>query len=216
MRCMRTRLALLTIGLALLIPAIANASLSGEQHLGQNLIAQLHNGTKTCRDLSVNDRDHIGEYLMFRALGSTALHRAMNDRMIAMLGEHGETRMHQLLGARYAGCNTNRTTGGYGRTMGGGAMMGGYYNTSDGLAAMMNTSNWNWTTGGTWQHMSHRVWQRLQHRLLGTNINPNGHDGWSMTAIMATILGGLVLVALAIAALIRRPFRWPPTAPPSP
>ncbi len=43
---------------------------------------------------------------MFRALGSTGLHQAMNDRMITMLGEQGESRMHQLLGARYAGCST--------------------------------------------------------------------------------------------------------------
>ncbi len=92
MRVIRTRLALITIGLALLIPAVAQASLAGEQQQGQNLIAQLHAGTKTCRDLSANDLDHIGEYVMFRALGSTTLHQAMNNRMIAMLGEQGESR----------------------------------------------------------------------------------------------------------------------------
>jgi len=37
----RTRLALITIGLALLIPAGAEASLADEQQQGQNLIAQL-------------------------------------------------------------------------------------------------------------------------------------------------------------------------------
>ena len=104
---MRIRLALITIGLTLLLPATASASLAGEQQQGQNLIAQLQAGTKTCRDLSAGDLDHIGEYLMFRALGSTSLHQAMNDRMIAMLGEQGESRMHQLLGARYAGCRTS-------------------------------------------------------------------------------------------------------------
>jgi hypothetical protein len=76
--------------------AAASASLAGEQQQGQNLIAQLQTGTKTCRNLTADDLDHIGEYLMFRALGSTSLHRAMNDRMIAMLGEQGESRMHQI------------------------------------------------------------------------------------------------------------------------
>jgi hypothetical protein len=97
---MRTRLALITIGLALLIPAVAQASLADEQRQGQNLIAQLQSGAKTCRDLSADDLDHIGEYAMFRALESISLHQTMNDRMTAMLGEQGESRMHQLLGAR--------------------------------------------------------------------------------------------------------------------
>ena len=82
-----------------------------------------------CRNLTAHDLDHIGEYLMFKALGSTSLHQAMNDRMVAMLGERGESRMHQLLGARYAGCTTT-STGGYGGMMGAGGMMGGYYNTN--------------------------------------------------------------------------------------
>ena len=34
----------------------------------------------------------------------------MNARMITMLGEQGESRMHQLLGARYAGCSTSTST----------------------------------------------------------------------------------------------------------
>ena len=101
---------LITIALPLLIPAAASASLADEQTQGQNLIAQLQAGTKTCSALSAGDLDHIGEYVMFRALGSTILHQAIDDGMRAMLDEQGETRMHQLLGARYAGCST-RTTG---------------------------------------------------------------------------------------------------------
>jgi hypothetical protein len=145
----RTRLALIAIGLALLLPAAASASLAGEQRQGQDLIAQLQNGTKTCRALSADDLDHIGEYLMFRALGSTTLHQAMNDRMAAMLGEQGESRMHQLLGARYAGCTTTGSAaGGYG-----GGMMGGYYN-HGGFGAMMSSGNWSWMMSGAWQHMT--------------------------------------------------------------
>lgn len=211
---MRTPIALITIGLALLIPAAASASLSGEQRQGQNLIAQIQAGARTCRGLSANDLDHIGEYLMFRALGSTSLHQAMNDRMIAMLGEQGESRMHQLLGARYAGCSTSSSgSSGYRSMMGGGAMMGGYSN-HGGLGATMSSANWSWMMNSTWQHMTRQDWRRLQHQLLGANSNTPNH-GWSMAALMAAILGGILLVTLAIVAVIRRQLRRPPVASPS-
>jgi hypothetical protein len=213
-RVMRTRLALITIGFAFLIPAIAQASLAGEQQQGQNLIGQLQSSTKTCGELSAKDLDHIGEYVMFRALGSTTLHQAMNNRMIAMLGEQGETRMHQALGARYAVCTTTGSAaGGYGGMVGGGGMLGGYCNANGGFGAMMSSGDWSWMMGGAWQNMTRHDWQRLQHRLLGTNTT--SHHGWSMGAMMAAVLAGLVLVSLAIVGVIRRPFRRPPAASPS-
>jgi hypothetical protein len=213
---MRTRLALVTVGLALLLPAAANASLAGEQRQGQSLIAQLQAGATTCRDLSADDLDHIGEYVMFRALGSTSLHQAMNDRMTAVLGEQGESRMHQLLGARYAGCSTSTTAaGGYGGMMGGGGMMRGYSN-HGAFGAMMSSGNWSWMMGGAWQKMTRQDWRRLEHHLLGTPLNTTSHRGWSMVAMMAAVLGGLLLVSVAIVAVIRHPFRRPPAAAPSP
>ena len=213
---MRTRLVLTTIALVLLIPAAASASLARERRQGQNLIAQLQAGTTTCSALSADDLDHIGEYVMFRALGSTTLHQAMNDRMRAMLGEQGETRMHQLLGARYAGCST-RTGGiaGGAGMMGGSGMMGGYYS-NGGISAMMRASDWNWMMGGAWQHMTRKDWQRRQQQLLGPVAGTNMHNGWSAIAIIAVCLGAVILVALAILATIRRPFRRPPTAAPTP
>ena len=208
---MRTRLAIITIGVALLIPAVARASLAAEQRQGQNLIAQLQSGDKTCPDLSAGDLDHIGEYVMFRALGSTARHQSMNDRMIAMLGEQGESRMHQLLGARYAGCSTTSASGGYGGMMGDGGMMSGYYN-HGGLGAVMSSGNWSWMMGGTWRHMNRHDWQRLQRQLLGATTTTTARHGWSTAATMAATVGGILLVALAIAALIRRQVRRPPAA----
>jgi hypothetical protein len=211
---MRLRLGFTTIALVLLIPAAASASLADEQTQGQGLIGQLQAGTKTCSALSAAGLDHIGEYVMFRALGSTSLHQAMNDRMIAMLGEQGESRMHQLLGARYAGCSTSSSaSGGYGGMIGGSGMMGGYYS-NGGFGAMMSSGNWSWMMGGAWQNMTRQDWQRLQHQLLGTSTSR--HHGWSMAVMMAAALGGLVLVSLGMVAVIRRPFRRPPTAAPSP
>jgi hypothetical protein len=213
---MRTRLALITVAVVLLIPAAAFASLADEQRQGQNLIAQLNAGTTTCRALSAGDRDHIGEYVMFRALGSTTLHQAMNDRMRLMLGEQGETRMHQLLGARYAGCSTQTggIAGGAGM-MGGSGMMGGYA-ANGGIGAMMRSGDWSWMMGGAWQHMTRQDWQRRQQQLLGPGAGTMMNNSSSAIAIISACLGGIILVALAILAIIRRPFRRPPTPAPTP
>lgn len=100
----------------LAIPATSQASLADEQRQGQQLITQLQAGAKTCGDLSADDLDHVGEYVMYSTVGSTGLHQAMNDRMTAMMGEPDESRMHQLLGQRYTGVSRTgpapRATGG--------------------------------------------------------------------------------------------------------
>ena len=120
------RAVLVSIALLALAPSAALASLADDQRQGQALAAQLQSGAKTCNDLSNQDLDHIGEYVMGRALGSTSTHQAMNDRMSLMMGDQAEGRMHQLMGARFAGCATHASgSGGYGPMMGGG-MMGGY------------------------------------------------------------------------------------------
>lgn len=212
---MRLRLSLLTLGLFLLIPAAASASLAGEQTQGQSLIGQLHAGTKTCSALSAGDLDHIAEYVMFQALGSTTLHQAMNDRMRVMLGEQGESRMHQLLGARYAGCSTHTSgiAGGAGM-MGSSGMMGGYA-AHGGISAMMSSGGWSWMMGDAWQHMTRQDWQRRESQLLGSGTGAMMNNGLSAIAIIAACLGAVILVALAILAIIRRPSRRPPTAAPT-
>jgi hypothetical protein len=215
---MRTRLSLLTVALVLLIPAAASATLAGEQIQGQNLIGQLHARTKTCSAVSAGDLDHIGEYVMVRALGSTILHQAMNDRMRAMLGEQGETRMHQLLGARYVGCTTraSRIAGGAGMmgssgSIGSSGMMGGYA-ANGGVSTMMSSGDWSWMMGGSWQHMTRQDWRHRQRQLLGPGAGTMMNNSSSAIAIIAACLGAVILVALAILAIIRRPFRRPPTA----
>jgi hypothetical protein len=206
---MRIRLAVLAICGLLVVPATARASLADEQRHGQELITQLQAGTKTCSDLSADDFDHIGEYAMYRALGSTRRHEAMNNRMTLMMGEQGESRMHQLLGRRYAGCSAS-AVGAYGTTMGPGMMGGGYYGTG-GWAAMMGSGDWSWMMGGAWQNMTRQDWQRLQQRLLGTNASSiRGDGGWSAVAIIATILGALALLGLAVFVVLRRPSRQAP------
>lgn len=208
---MRIRLTLLAVSLLLLIPAAAHASLADEQRQGQDLIAQLHAGTKTCRDLSADDFDHVGEYVMGRAVGSTAAHAAFNQRMRAVMGDQAEGRRHQLIGARYVNCAVPGAAGyGYGGMMGPGMMGGNYGN--GGWGSMMNSSDWNWMMGGAWQSMNRQDWQRLQQQLLGTNSS-NGHNGASGWMIATIGLAALLLGAAITLLIIRgRPFRRPPAA----
>jgi hypothetical protein len=132
--------------------------------------------------------------------------------MRAMLGEQSETRMHQLLGARYAGCSTHigGIAGGAGM-MGGSGTMGGYAD-NGGISAMMSSGDWRWMMGGAWQRMTRQDWQRRQQQLLGPGAGTMMNNGSSAIAIITACLGALILVALAILVIIRRPFRRPPTA----
>jgi hypothetical protein len=112
-------LAVVAIVLAMLIaPGSAFASLTGEQDQGRSLAQQLRSGARTCDDVSSADLDHIGEYVMGRVLGSAEAHQAMNDRLRLMMGERAEGRMHQLMGARFAGCGA----AGFGSATGPGMM----------------------------------------------------------------------------------------------
>ncbi len=203
---MRIRIALLALAVLLLAPAVAFASLADEQRQGQALVTQLQARAKTCDDLSAEDFDHIGEYVMSRALGSTTLHQAMNDRMRLMIGDQGEQRMHQLMGQRIAGCTT---AGSGGVAMGPGMMSNGYGN--GGWGSMMSSSGYGWMMNGSWRTMSRQDWQHLQQQWLGIAAT-TGHHGWSPWAIIAVMLGGALLAALTAVAVIRRPFRRPPAA----
>jgi hypothetical protein len=185
---MRIRIALIPLTLLLIAPGAAFASLTGEQSQGSDLAAQLQSGVKTCRDLSADDLEHIGEYVMGRALGSTAAHEAMNERMRVMIGQGGEERMHQVMGARYTACASGSAASG-GTVMGPGMM------------------------GGAWRTMSRQNWQRLQHQWLGTTATTSSHHGWSPWAIIAAVVGAVILAGLASAAVARRRLERTPPAP---
>ena len=197
---------LVSLALVLLAPAVAFASLADEQRQGRDLITQLQSGATSCGDLSAEDFDHIGEYIMGRALGSTSAHQAMNERMRLMMGDQSEQRMHQLMGERFAGCSGTNSSGGTGMGPG---MMGGSTG-NDGWGSMMSSGDYSWTMGGNWRSMTRQDWQRLQQQWLGTSAT-TGH-GWSPWVIAGVTLAAALLAALAALALVRRPFRRKPAA----
>lgn len=203
------RAALVALTLVLFAPSTALASLADEQNQGRELAGQLRSGAKTCGDLSADDFEHIGEYVMGHMLGSTSAHQAMNDRMRLMMGDQGEERMHQLIGKRFAGC-ANGSANNSGTAMGPGMMNG--YGGNGGWGPMMNSSDYSWMMGGTWRNMTRQDWQRLQRQWLGTSATTSSHHGWSTLAIIAAALGAVLLGALATIAVTRQPFRRSPTA----
>ena len=203
---MPLRVALLSLVLLLLAPATALASLEDEQSQGRALTAELRSGAKTCGDLSADDFEHIGEYVMGRALGSTSTHQAMNDRMRQFMGDQGEERMHQLMGERYAGCTRA------GAAIGPGMMRGS--SGEAGWGSMMSSGDWSWMAGSAWRGMTRQDWQRVQRQWMGAGISARGHHGWRSAAIVALVLGVILLTAFGFAALPKLRGGAPPAGAP--
>lgn len=195
------KLCVVVIWMALLAltPSAAFASLADEQTQGRALVDQVRSGAKHCSDLSSEDFDHVGEYVMGRALGSISAHQAMNDRMKAMMGDGAESRMHQLLGQRYTGCSQNSSTSG-GGMMGNGGMMGGSWDDWD---SMMGSGDYSWMMGSGWRNMSRSDWQSLQRQWLGTT-SPAANDHATLWKIATALLATALLAAIATVVLLRR------------
>jgi hypothetical protein len=184
-------LVLAALGVA---PSTALASVGAEQAAGRALAQQVQSGKRSCDSLSADDLDHIGEFVMGRMIGSSSAHEAMNARMIAVIGAPAESRMHQVLGARFAGCTTNTRNGANGPMMGGQGMMG-------------SSSDWSWMTGSNWKHMSAADWQTVQRRMLGTSAARTMHGGWDTRNVVLVALAVALAGGLTGVLLVRRPWR---------
>ena len=96
-------------------------SVAAEEQQGARVLRAVEDGKRRCTDLSTQEFERVGEYVMGRMAGSTSAHRSMNDLMARTMGERSEERMHELLGQRFTGC-ARRGTADFGAMMG---MMGG-------------------------------------------------------------------------------------------
>jgi hypothetical protein len=197
---------LATVFAALLLAAApALASLADEVSAGKAIAGQLQSATATCKTLSGSDFEHLGEYVMEHMVGSPSVHAAVNARMDRMMGSQNADRMHQLLGRSYAGCITGAAsaTAPMGSGMMGGSGGGGVI----GFGAMMGSSAWSWMHDGGWQHMSRGDWRQLAATMMGTGVSSGSGDGWSTWAVLAAVLGGLLLAGAIATAVVRRPRR---------
>jgi hypothetical protein len=135
MRALTTS-ATLALAAALLLSAASLADLGSEVAQGQQIANSLRSGQRDCTQLSVGELELIGEYAMDSYLRNRQSHEAMNQHMVQLMGEAGERRMHQALGARFAGCPGASSNGWTGAMA---AMMGAYGHGYSGMGpGMMN------------------------------------------------------------------------------
>ena len=216
----------------------ARASVADEQQAGQQLAQQVQSGERSCGSLSKDDLDHIGEFVMGRMIGSISAHEAMNARMTAALGSQAESRMHQVLGARFVRCSpagAANSAGAAGSMMNGQGMMGsgsssGSQGWGDGQwQSMMGSASWesmmastqwrsmmgargdwSWMTGSRWQHMSDADWQDLQRRMLGPAAVRTTSTGWHTRDIALLVLVVILAAGLTGALIAWHPWRSDP------
>ena len=188
--------------------APAVASLGGDVAAGQQVAAQLQSGQANCGGLSAGQFEHLGEYVMDRMVGSRPAHAAMNERMSRATGAENTDAMHELMGRSFAGCAAD---GASGMPMGPGMMGGGY----DGdWGAMMRSPAWGWMHSGAWRQMSQADWRKLAGTMMGARYTTAGDHRWSTAAVIAVALGAVLVGALLVLLLLRRPWqRRPPGAP---
>ncbi len=73
-----------------------------EEADGKALLDVFNSKATTCADLTDENFELIGEYVMGTRLGSS--HEQMNTNMKQMMGDQGESNMHILIGKQATGC----------------------------------------------------------------------------------------------------------------
>jgi hypothetical protein len=179
----------LVLSLALAAPALAD-SVAAEQALGAQILTQVQHSTLSPKSLTNDQYQNLGEYLMGRALGSTALHQRMNTLMDEMMGPTASDLMHVYLGKRFLGVSATPTS--RSRQLWGlmGVMMSGYHGSA--LAGMMGAYlNGHGTAGYT---MS----SGMMGYDYGHTHGADSNSGWPTVAVIAVIVLTLLLVGGAV------------------
>ena len=133
----RARRFALTIGaifVSLGVGATTGSAAAGAEQQGAQLLRSLQSGEQSCEQLSSEQFEAVGEYVMGQMVGSTARHEAMDQQIRATTGASGEAQAHRFMGERFAGCATNAAPAAFGSMMG---MMGGYSGASGYSPGMM-------------------------------------------------------------------------------
>ena len=76
-----------------------------EEAEGKEIWEKLQAEELKCEDLSGDNFGALGEYFMGQMMGDS--HKAMNNRLVQMLGEDGEEQMHIVMGKRLSGCDNS-------------------------------------------------------------------------------------------------------------
>lgn len=182
----------LTIGavLALLAVNAAPGTAKGDaEQQGAQLLQSLQAGEQKCQQLSRDQSESVGEYVMGRMLGSTTRHEAMDQRMRTMTGASGEAQAHVFMGQRFTGCATGAAPGAFGSMMG---MMSNYSGARGGVMG-------NGRDGGNSIGNGNGM-------MGGSDSRSDDDNDWGSTNTVLVIL--LAAMAAALAALAaRRPWQ---------
>jgi hypothetical protein len=192
------------LALALVLAAPAWASVAAEQQQGSQILSAIHAGSLKGKGLSSSQYEHVGEYLMGQALGSTAAHERMNTLMDQMMGSAAADQMHLYLGERYLGKSV-QISGRYAPMYGLIGMMMSYRGSS--IAGMMS----GYLNGASRTTGSAATGSGMMGYATGTTASSS--SGWPTGAVVAIAVLAALLIAgtLAIAApTLRRGHRTSP------
>lgn len=76
-----------------------------EEKEGKEIWEKLQAKHVECKNLTNDDFESLGEYVMGQMAGSS--HVVMNTMMVRMMGEEGEKQMHIAMGKRNSGCGAS-------------------------------------------------------------------------------------------------------------
>ena len=189
----------IVLAIAAATPAVASAA--SEQQEGAQVLSEVQSGKLSGTNLASTQYQHVGQYLMGRALGSAQRYEAMDALMDRVMGQSVSDRMYQYMGERYLGksaapnssygpyyswmANMMSRYGGPYAGMVGGYMMGAYH----GLTGQGSV------TGG--YHMGPGM--------MGygyASSQSAAHTGMSTGAIIAVVLGAIAAVGLLAVLLL--------------
>jgi hypothetical protein len=182
--------------LALMLAGPASASVSTDQQEGAQILGGIHQGKLKGTSLSSSQYEHVGEYLMGQALGSTAAHERMNSLADQMMGSTAVDQMHVYLGERYLGKSTAQISGRYAPMYGLIGMMTGYRGSS--IAGMMSGYLNSQSQGSA----PYTVGPGMMGYGIGTSANSS--SSWPTGAIVAIAILAALLIGGALALVLPR------------
>ena len=86
------------------------AQIKQEEAEGQKLLFAVQSNAKSCKDLSQDNFEKIGDYVMRQRVGSSEKHAVVDAEMEQMMGKDQNVQMHISLGENATKCSSSNTT----------------------------------------------------------------------------------------------------------
>ena len=193
--------AALVIVLAIAASTPAVASAASEQQQGAQVLSEVKAGKLQGTKVTSTQYQHVGQYLMGRALGSAQRYEAMDSLMDRMMGQSASDQMYQYMGERYLGKSAapNSSYGPYYSWMAN--MMSRYGGPYAGMVGGYMMGAYHSLTG----QGSVRGGYHMGPGMMGygyASSQSAAHTGMSTGAIIAVVLGAIAAVGLLVVLLL--------------